>query len=272
MNQNTRNPHPVRSRTLTATGYLLGLAFFGAQPALAQLYTPEGTFESPTWSTSNTLTGTAKNGWTGNHTGTGIFATVSSTTAAPGGTQSLFLRDNSGSATAVVTRDWGTNITDGSFAFSFRNASAAGNSGTVGNFAVNFLSTGGATRNFALTWSDTAGFNLVNASGTSLQSISYAAMGYTPGNWNTLTVNFSETNNTASVLLNGIMVSDLTIASGQDAVLWQAGKVQITAGFSSGFASGYFDNLTASAIPEPSTYAALMAASVLGLAVSRRRR
>lgn len=202
----------------------------------------------------------------------------SRSTTAFAGTQSLFIRDGSGSQTPFAQTDWGTNVGSaatgaGFFEFSFRNADAAGNSTTTGNYAVTFISTAGSSRNFGFTFSDTTGISLTNAAGTAIKNVSYATAGYAPGNWVTFRINFDEATNTAGVSLNGNSIAGLTVSAGEaDAVLWQAGRIQLTAGSSAAFGvSGYFDNFTAATIPEPSSAVTLAGMLALGSVVARRR-
>ncbi len=259
------------SRFYTVAGALIGFICLSASSSQAQTFLSEG-FEGTTWPANQQLTGTAftgtdGNAWKGNDNNNSASLVVQSktTTAAPGGSQSLFIRDGSGSASPFAQVDWGTTISNGGyFEFSFRNASSAGTSTTTGNYGVTFINTGGSTINFKFLFSDTAGFQLTNSAGTALKTVTYAAAGYTPGSWVTFRVNFNETDNTASVALNGTSIAGLSIAAGEaDGTLWQAGKVQITAGSNAAFGiGGYFDNVTA-AIPEPSTSAAVLGALAL---------
>lgn len=267
---------PAFSRGVLA---ILALAAGITGPLHAQVFFTES-FEAPTWAVNQRLTGTAFDSWTGNDNNNinSLVVQARSTTASDGA-QSLFIRDGSGSATPFAQTDWGTNLGTvdtgpGYLEFSFRNADTAGNPTTTGNYAVTFISTAGSTRNFGLTLSDTAGISLTNAAGSVVKNVSYATAGYSPGAWVTFRVDFNEVTNTAGVSLNGNSISGLSVLAGEaDAVLWQAGKVQITVGSNAGFGiAGYFDDFTAAvSVPEPSSAAAVLGAFGLLMAVGGRR-
>ena len=261
---------------------LVGFVCLGCSGLQAQTYLSEG-FEGTTWSANQQLNGTVfagtdGNAWKGNDNNNASSLVVQAkTTTAVSGSQSLFIRDGSGSLTPNAQVDWGATIsTSGYFEFSFRNASAGGVSTTTGNYGITFINTGGTTINFKFTFSDTSGFQLTNSVGVALKTVSYAAAGYTPGDWTTFRVNFNEAENTASVSMNGTSIAGLSISTGEaDGTLWQAGKVQITAGSNAGVGiAGYFDNITAAAVPEPATTTAVFGAftwlAVVGYRMRRR--
>lgn len=261
----------IALRPLSLSGALLCMALIiPTANATAGIVLSED-FEGPKWTVGDRLTGTLNNGWKGNDDGTTATLKARIDSAPSGspenvGSQSLFLSDNSATGTPNATYDLGSTVKQGYIEFSIKSVSGTG-------FYLKLFDAGSSTVNFQLAISSNSTISLLGT-GDPIPSVSYSDAGYIAGEWNTVRINFDKTTNSVTILFNGVIANGLTVTSGDfDSVNWQAGKLQLVAGYNGGTnVSAYFDNITVyNAVPEPSSLVLLFGAGILGLGWTRAR-
>jgi hypothetical protein len=225
------------------------------------------------WPSAQRLSSTAYDGWTGNDNNT---TRQSRGVASPAGSpleigsQSLFLFDNDATTNPNAQFNLESNLATGYLEFSLRRET-----GTSGSIYLRFRDIGSSTNNMQLyinQGSSTIRF-VAYEGGTATvdNSVSYETAGYTDFAWSTFRIYFDEAAQTASVFVNGTLVSGLSI-TGTSGLALRAGNFVFLAGDTTSINVGaYIDNVTVTAVPEPSS-AALMISGGLFLAICVRWR
>ncbi|AHF94346.1 hypothetical protein OPIT5_12870 [Opitutaceae bacterium TAV5] len=211
------------------------------------------------WTVNTVLTPTAQAGWTGNNSGTSVVIS-NGDNHTPGGSQSLYIHDTAAAYTPSATYSLGETVSAGSLDFWFKHTA-----GTV-SYSIGF-------GNFALGISATA-LQIRNASGTNVQSVTYTSASFTPGNWNNFNISFDKAANSLVMSLNSTVILSLTgqalIDSG---INLEASQITFAAGWLGGTnTAAYYDDISFTAIPEPSTWGAMIGLGALALVAWRRRR
>lgn len=153
------------------------------------------------------------------------------------GAKSVRLYDGDTTNVPRIRKDYGVNTSYGRFDFALKEDAA-----TAGRDAwrVEFLETGSSGVRFALLGSSTS-LALVGGStgSTTLTSIAPTSAGYQATGWNSFSIVFNNITHTAAVYLNG--ASSPILTQGADtATIWNAGRVQIAAGYGSAVDHGIY--------------------------------
>ncbi|PTX96124.1 hypothetical protein DB345_10015 [Spartobacteria bacterium LR76] len=200
-----------------------------------------------------------------NGSGSGTSTITVSSAQAYAGTQSLLIYDNNTANRPSASYTLASNITAGTFSDAM--LQLAGTSDA--NFYTNFYTTSG-TATFSIWYTPAANSGTITlyrgTGGVSLGTYT-ANLSTTFDSWATLGIVFSESTNTATVLLNGTQI----ITSSDTTTNWTIGKVEMSVGYSGGTNLGYyFDSV--SVVPEPSSLSLVILACGMGLLIIRRHR
>ncbi len=262
----------LRTQTLVFTlcriASLTALATLPAVAVQAQTVILQEDFSNPPWSSLPTsLTSSSQNGWIGNDGDTGITSEVMDYD----GGQSLYISDNSTSASAKARYDLGENYDNGYIEFSVKDT---GSSGVLYFYGYDTGSTSSSARNFILTINRSSEeISLISvvdgSSSTRSDNVSFADADYTDGDWNSVRIYFDDESKSAYVSINGSNISGLSVEN--ENTNWRLGNFELVAGYSSGTGpSGHFDDIQVAVVPEPSG-AALIGGALLVVAIGIRR-